>query len=154
MTRLTTLHKEERQRNELQMHKLRTELDDVKASQAAERKKIKETTEQASKQLEMAHDQLRSMQFELQSMQQRVDVSSVRLAESEGSLKDLYGRYRESQSILSETLGSRDEHEKAALVAQDTIIELTREKEELIIMLQDSKAQCALASGSSRRSPA
>lgn len=143
MTRLTTLHKEERQRNELQMHKLRTELDDVKASQAAERKKIKETTEQASKQLEMAHDQLRSMQFELQSMQQRVDVSSVRLAESEGSLKDLYGRYRESQSILSETMSSKEEYEKASLLAQDTIMELTRDKDELVTALQDSKEQLA-----------
>jgi hypothetical protein len=143
MARLATLHKEERQRNELQMHKLRTELDEVKASQAAERKKIKDTTEQASKQLEMAHDQLRSMQFELQSMQQKVDVSSVRLAESEGSLKDLYGRYRESQSILSETLSSKDEHERAALVAQDAIIELTHAKDELSIMLQESKEQLA-----------
>jgi chromosome segregation ATPase len=141
MARLATLHKEERQRNELQMHKLRTELDEVKASQAAERKKIKDTTEQASKQLELAHDQLRSMQFELQSMQQKIDVSSVRLAESEGSLKDLYGRYRESQSILSETLSSKDEHEKAALIAQDTIIELTREKEELGTALLESKEQ-------------
>jgi chromosome segregation ATPase len=143
MARLATLHKEERQRNELQMHKLRTELDEVKASQAAERKKIKDTTEQASKQLEMAHDQLRSMQFELQSMQQKVDVSSVRLAESEGSLKDLYGRYRESQSILSETLSSKDEHERAALVAQDTIIELTRAKDEMSITLQEAKEQLA-----------
>jgi hypothetical protein len=143
MNRLTTLHKEERQRNELQTHKLRTELDDVKAVQAAERKKIKETTEQASKQLEAAHDQLRSMQFELQSMQQRVDVSSVRLAESEGSLKDLYGRYRESQSILSETLSSKEEHEKAMLLAQDTIMELTREKDEVVVILQDSKEQLA-----------
>jgi hypothetical protein len=141
MARLATLHKEERQRNELQMHKLRTELDEVKASQAAERKKIKDTTEQASKQLELAHDQLRSMQFELQSMQQKIDVSSVRLAESESSMKDLYGRYRESQSILSETLSSKDEHEKAALVAQDTIIELTREKDELSIKLLESKEQ-------------
>jgi myosin heavy subunit len=144
MARLVTLHKEERHRNEVQMHKLRTELDDVKASQAAERKKIKDTTEQASKQLEAAHDQLRSMQFELQSMQQSVDVSNVRLAESEGSLKDLYGRYRESQSILSETLSSKEDHEKAALIAQDAIIELTREKEELLIMLQDCKAQMAV----------
>ena len=144
MARLVNVHKEERQRTELQMHKLRTELDEVKGSQAAERKKIKETTEQASKQLEMAHDQLRSMQFELQSMQQKCDVSTVRLAESEGSLKDLYGRYRESQSILSETLSTKEEHERAALVAQDAIIELTREKDELHGKLQDCKEQAAV----------
>jgi chromosome segregation ATPase len=147
MARLTNVHKEERQRNEVQMHKLRSELDEIKASQAAERKKIKETTDQASKQLEAAHDQLRNMQFELQSMQQRVDVSSVRLAESEGSLKDLYGRYRESQSILSETLSSKEEHEKAALVAQDTIVELSRDKDELTALLRDSKEQIAASEG-------